>query len=361
MKRIALALMATIAVLLSAGSPVQAASCNGASHAITLTSGGANPGSGTTSTPITFSVVYADSAGCVPTSVTVQVSGAGTFALTASGANYAAGVRFSGNLTLSPGSHTYLFSATSGDGNGAKTATLTVVSPSAVVISAPTPAPPPPAPAPAPAPVPQPAPVPPPVVPAPVPPPAPPATDPPATEPPSPSATSSGEASPTQPTTTAPSPTGPSPTQTNPLGPLEADRGLASISGPRTGGSPGSGFLGSDLPFLGTLIAYLSATGAGLFFFALLVRRRSDSQPGPAGMTLASATTSSAVVSSEPRVTPLPPMRELIPPVNPNLLSEDDERAEVVPGEAGLPRWLRPSVRAGRQTRDSRRLRGWDD
>jgi hypothetical protein len=355
MKRFAFALIATIAMLLPAGSPVQAASCNGASHAITLTSGGANPGSGTTSTPIAFSVVYADSAGCVPSSVTVQVTGVGTFALTASGANYAAGVRFSGNLTLSPGSHTYLFAATSGDGNGSKTATLTVVSPAAVVISAPGPAP-----APIPAPVPQPAPVPPPVVPAPVPPPAPPATDPPATDPPSPSATSSGNESPTPPTTNDPSPTGPSPTQTNPLGPLEADRGLASISGSRSG-APGSGILGSELPFLGTLVAYISATGAGLFFFAILVRRRRDTEQAPVGMTLASVMTSPAAVSSERRVTPLPPMRDLIPPVNPNLLSEDDERAEVIPGEADLPRWLRPSVRAGRQTRDSRRLRGWED
>ena len=66
MKRLLFALSATVAVLLPAGSPVQAASCNGASHEITLSNGRANPGSGTTSTTITFSVVYADTAGCPP-------------------------------------------------------------------------------------------------------------------------------------------------------------------------------------------------------------------------------------------------------------------------------------------------------
>src|SRR5687767_11057693 len=88
MKRIVITLVATIAVLLPAGSLVQAASCNGASHQQPLLSNGsANPGSGSVGTPITFSVVYADNAGCVPSSLTVSVTGVGTFGMTTSGTN----------------------------------------------------------------------------------------------------------------------------------------------------------------------------------------------------------------------------------------------------------------------------------
>jgi hypothetical protein len=359
MKRTLLAFTATIAVLLPAGSPVQAASCNGASHEIALSNGRANPGSGTTGTAITFSVVYADSAGCAPTAMTVSVAGAGTFAMTRSGSNYAAGVTYSKTLTLGAGSHAYSFSATSGSGNGVKTARLTWVSPAAVVISAPT-APPTPAPTPAPAPVPPPpptaAPLPP--APAPVPPPPPP---PPATASPTPTPTSSATGSPTPSPSDAPSPTGAGPTQPASLGPLEANRGLWA---PSQGGSvepSGLGTLGFEFPMLGTLIAYLSATTAGLVFFVFLVRRRRDAERGPAGMTLATVAATPAAAPEETRVTPLPPMRELIPPVNPNLLSEGEEPVGPLPGEADLPRWLRPSVRNGRRTRNPDRLSGRDD
>lgn len=350
MKRILFALTATIAMLLPAGSPVQAASCNGASHDITLSNGRANPGSGTTGTAITFSVTYADTAGCVPSSVTVTVAGAGTFVLTRSGSNFTAGVTYSKTMTLGAGSHSYSFTATSGSGGGLKAATFAAVRPAAVVISAPTARPPAPTPAPAPIPPPQPAPVPPPVVPAPVPPPVPPAT-----ASPTPTATSSATASPTASATPgAPSPTGPEPTQPM-LGPLEADRGLWAMSQAGFGASAA----GFELPLLGTLVAYLAATAAGLAFFALLVRRRRDTESAPIGMTLATASSSPAFV--ERRVTPLPPMRELIPPVNPNLLSEGDEPTGPLPDEAGLPRWLRPSVRSGRRTRNPGRLSGRDD
>jgi hypothetical protein len=115
-----------------------------------------------------------------------------------------------------------------------------------------------------------------------------------------------------------------------------------------------------ELP-IGSLVAYLSATAAGLAFFMFLVRRRSDTQPDAVGMTLATAPASSASGSTERRVTPLPPMRELIPPVNPNLLTEGEEPIGPAPGEAALPRWLRPSVRNGRRTRNPNRLRGWED
>jgi hypothetical protein len=120
--------------------------------------------------------------------------------------------------------------------------------------------------------------------------------------------------------------------------------------------------MGFDVPMLGTLIAYFSATAAGLAFFVLLVRRRRDTDEGPVRMTLAPAVAAApGPVPAEMRVTPLPPMRDLIPPVNPNLLSEGDEQTGPLPGEADIPRWLRPSVRDGRRTRNPGRLSGRDD
>ena len=161
MKRFVIALVATIAVLLPAGSLVQAASCNGASHQPMLSNGSANPGSGSVGTPITFSVVYADTAGCVPSSLTVTVTGVGSFGMSTSGTNFTAGVTYLVTLAIPAGSHTYWFDTTSGTGGGEKSMTLTAVQPGAVVITnptqAPTPVPPPPPP-----PAPQPAPVPPP-------------------------------------------------------------------------------------------------------------------------------------------------------------------------------------------------------
>ena len=358
MKRILFAaLLATVAVLLPAGSPVQAASCNGASHEIILSNGRANPGSGTTSTTITFSVVYADTAGCAPSTVTVAVAGAGTLSMTRSGSNFTAGVTYSRTMTLGAGSHPYLFSATSGSGGGEKTAGLTAVSPAAVVISAPT-APPTPAPTPAPVPIPVPVPQPtvkPPGVPAPVPPPVPPTT-----ASPTPAPTSSATASPTPPTSAGASPSDSGPTQSTLLGPLGANRGFWARIQSGADGPLAPAAIGFELP-LGQLIAYLSATAAGLGFFMFLVRRRRYADDRPAAMTLATATASAAPAPEERRVTPLPPMRDLIPPVNPNLLSEGEEPAGPLPGEAAIPRWLRPSVRDGRRTRNPRRLSGRDD
>ena len=151
--RLALALAATVAMLLPAGSPVQAASCNGASHQPSLRNGAASPGSGTVSTAITFSVVYADTAGCPPSSVTITISGVGTRTLPGGGRNYTAGVKFSRTMTLPIGRHSYSFRATSGTGNGVKTVTLTSVNPAKVVIRQPSPTPTPkPRPTPSPAP-----------------------------------------------------------------------------------------------------------------------------------------------------------------------------------------------------------------
>jgi hypothetical protein len=57
-------------------------------------------------------------------------------------------------------------------------------------------------------------------------------------------------------------------------------------------------------------------------------------------------------------------MRELIPPVDRDLLRDgEDERAASVPlDEVGVPRWLRPSVRAARfeGSRDVYRRLDWN-
>ena len=57
-------------------------------------------------------------------------------------------------------------------------------------------------------------------------------------------------------------------------------------------------------------------------------------------------------------VTPLPDMRELIPPVDPRLLEGDAVSGEPAAGEADIPRWLRPSVREARFAGDRDR-RNW--
>jgi hypothetical protein len=117
-----------------------------------------------------------------------------------------------------------------------------------------------------------------------------------------------------------------------------------------------------DAPFR-AFVAYLTATAGGLALFVWLVRRRAaDPEPAPVPVPYAAvAPADFPAARDETRVTPLPPMRELIPPVNPNLLSDADERVGPLPGEAGVPRWLRPSLRQARQSHDSRRLRGWED
>ena len=356
MKRIVIALVATIAVLLPAGSLVQAASCNGASHNLVLSNGSANPGTGTVGTVISFSVVYADTAGCVPTAVTLTVPGVGTFGLGTAGTNFTSGVTYAGTLALPAGSHAYSFSATSGTGGGEKTVTFTAVQPATVVITPPTPAP---TPVPPPPPPPQPAPVPPPVVgpPPPPPPTAPPPTTPPPTAPPataspsaaaSPSASSSATSTPTE---SAPSPTEPDPT----VHLLPPAKVLGSGLGPKP-----SAFGDVELGLLGTVIAYLSATAAGLAFFWFLVRRRTESEPGTLTLAVANAAAPPASAVEQSRVTPLPPMRDLIPPVNPHLLDVEEAPGPLA-SEAALPRWLRPSVRSGRRTRNPNRLSGRDD
>jgi len=169
-----------IAILLSVAAVVpreaSAASCSGASHQMTLSSGTVSPGSGTTATSFRFSVVYRDNSACTPSPITVTVDGAGTFSLVlvSGDPTSPAGATYARSVTLPSGSHRYRFAATSGSGVGELTATLTSVAPSMVVVVAPTPVPtptptPPPTQKPTPRPTPRPTPPPPVPTPAPTP------------------------------------------------------------------------------------------------------------------------------------------------------------------------------------------------
>ena len=77
MNKIALGLLATLISLLVAAAPVQAASCNGASHQLALSNGTTTPGSVTLGAPMTFTVTYTDTADCAPTAITLSITGVG--------------------------------------------------------------------------------------------------------------------------------------------------------------------------------------------------------------------------------------------------------------------------------------------
>ena len=340
MRTIRALLLAICVVLLPTATPVQAASCKGASHEMTLSAGSASPAVTTTTTPVRFSAVYTDNADCPPISITVTISGVGTFPLTATGTASAGGEVYARSMTLPAGRRTYFFAATSGEGSGEVTVQLTSVAPRELVITLP--------PTPAPTPTPKPA-TPPPATPVPAtPPPATPvpatpvpATPPPATPAPAPAGGSSSTApspspdpDPAATASASPPATGaPSPTESgSPVEPTESPDSVGGIVGPRTG--PGEGG-----PW-GAIIIGLATLGVFLLF--AMRRRRDDDSGATATVT---ATTSAHEV---PAVTPLPPMRELVPPVDPYLLDEGDERPAPRPDEEGVPRWLRPSVREAR-------------
>jgi hypothetical protein len=100
-------------------------------------------------------------------------------------------------------------------------------------------------------------------------------------------------------------------------------------------------------------VPILVSAAATVALLGLLVRRRrhpdSGVIPAAPATQLAPEVIPAAAPQPMPRVTPLPSMRELIPEVDPSLLAEPvDERTQVVPDEVGVPRWLRPSVRAAR-------------
>jgi hypothetical protein len=401
-KRIAPCIVATLVLLLPAAPPVHAASCKGASHAITLSAGAASPRSGTTATGITFSVHYASNAGCAPSSVTVEIAGIGTYPLDGGSSDYAGGVTFIRTMTLPVGVHAYTFSATGGTGTGEQSIILTSVNPDAVAITAPPPPPPPP-------PTPSPTPVPPPPAPQPTPKPAAPAAPaaPPPPSTPAPAApapaapggtpstpapgTAGSDTPPTSPTpgsegAPAASPASVAPSgQPAPAEPAPSDEpadehdswiGAPILSGGGTSTPPEKPSLigGEGGSPMGLLVSLTAALGMLLAAILLARRRGPREEPAAAGVAItATAEPSDPSIPTipvsvpipadgpVPAVRPLPPMRELIPPVNPAILEEEAEDEgdgrRAIPDEQGIPRWLRPSVREARfaNDRDHRR------
>lgn len=342
MKRIGLCLAAVCALVLPTGPPALAASCNGASHEVALFDGRAAPASVALGAPITFSVQYSDSAECVPTAMSVTIAGVGSFGLTTAGTSFATGVTYAIAITLPAGAYPYSFSVTSGSGGGVKTVGLAAVNPASAVVQAPPPPPPPPPP--------------------PTATPIPPLTA-------APTATASPTASPSAESATA-APTEVVPASSVPASSVPASRPPAASlhdSWPRTTSTPpGMASVsprsrGIDLAIPGTVLAYLVSTGAGLAFYVFLLRRRPVADSSAAQLIGAGESSAAPASDNRPlRVTPLPPMRELIPPIA-DLLSEADDIVGPRPDEVGIPRWLRPSLRAGRRGPNPGRLRGWDD
>lgn len=137
MKLLRAVLVATV-VLVTGTSLVQAASCNGASHQLSLSAGSADPGAGGPGTTFTFSVTYRDTGNCAPNFVRVQVVGVGTFAMNGAGTDYDGGVRFTRSVSITTaGSHAYRFLASSGSGNGERNVQLTAVRPNQISVEPP--------------------------------------------------------------------------------------------------------------------------------------------------------------------------------------------------------------------------------
>lgn len=137
----ALAVLMVLFTLASRPNQTSAASCSGNSHALTLSGGGADPGSGTTATRFKFSVTYSDNNGCTPDRIVIVVVGLGTYGLSYVEGGLQSGATFARTMTLPPGRWAYRFEATSGSGAGERQATLTKVTPAKVTVAAPTPAP----------------------------------------------------------------------------------------------------------------------------------------------------------------------------------------------------------------------------
>ncbi|MGI8658340.1 MAG: hypothetical protein ACR2K4_06175 [Candidatus Limnocylindria bacterium] len=376
MKRLGIGVTGILVTLLASSTVVHAASCNGASHEMSLSSGSASPAAGTTSTVVTFSVRYVDNAGCAPTAINVSIPGVGTILMSSNQTAFANGVVFARALTLPPGTHTYSFTASSGTGRGQQSSALTSVSPASVIIRAP-------APPPTPAPTASPAPTAPPPTPRPtiaptaapttapapaaptgpptaiVPPPptavaTPPTQGTPAPDPSSP-APSAAAASPDVAPATPPAVSSPSPTESS-----SAGGGVVRVGG--VGGLTGSSFDPISGPAAFGLAALAAAAG-GVLWLVAARRRRGDGSPSvsasAAGMAAAAPETAAMAAADDYRVTPLPAMRELIPPIDRDLLREDGANGEPRPDEAAIPRWLRTSVREARFAGDRDRRRDW--
>jgi len=327
---IALAIAAGGLVL---GAPsAAAASCNGGSHQTTLTAGGATPGSGNPSTTFTFSVRYADTAGCAPSAVTVMVPGQPTVTMTASRTSFRSGVVFTASIQLPAGVWPYRFEAVSGSGAGLRTVILDLVSPATITVTAPTPAP---TPRPTPAPTPRPTPAP---TPRPTPRPTPKATPKPTAKPPA--ATPKPTPKPSQ----APASAGPGGGASGGSSPTPAGAGSVSSG---SGASPIAPAAGSGLDSGGRapwgsepddatlitggidgwapVIAWLTTTMLGVAVFAWTIRRpqRDDESALANALSMVAADARFGGGTKRPNDTPS----------SPHLEPTGSERAE----ELGLP------------------------
>jgi hypothetical protein len=162
-RRLAPGILAILVALTLLGNGVRearAASCSGASHEVTLSSGTVSPGSGTTATTFTFSVVYKSNAGCSPTRIVAVIGGVTDLVLTRTAGSVATGATYRGARTLPLGQRRYGFSATAGSGKGEQTVTLTTVAPAIITVTAPPTPTPKPTPTPTPKPTPTPTPTP---------------------------------------------------------------------------------------------------------------------------------------------------------------------------------------------------------
>lgn len=375
MKRLIASTLATAAMVLVSGSPAAAASCNGNGHDIVLSRGSASPGAGSTSTVVTFSVRYADNAGCAPSRIVVRVHGVGTFALGGSGSNFSNGVTFSRSMRLPAGNHAYSFTATSGNApGGVKTVTLANVSPAKVAIASPKPRA---TPTPRPEPTAQPAPAPAPPAPRATPTPAPARTPQPK---PKPSAAQTPKATPS---TATRSPKASAARARPSDSPAPAVDGRRDSVQRNAEPALGAGSALDGIESLGTLAPYGLAAAVGLGLLFVLIRRRggADSpQPLLAGAAIPTSdearpagparqpapeprgrTASGRGAAGDAGRWQLPSMRELVPPIDYELLGIDDARPAPATHEADIPRWLRPSVREARFGEQPRRRRDWGD
>jgi hypothetical protein len=222
------------------------------SNVVTLVIPSTSPGSGDTSTTISFGVTYRNASNLAPASIRVTVAGI-TKAMQPTGTSEAwtRGVRFAASTRLPAGTWTPTFQAA--DANGASASVdgpkVTIEGPAPTPKPTPTPAPTPaPTPKPTPTPAPTPAPTPKPTpTPAPTPAPTPKPTPTPAPTPspaPTPRPTATPVATPAPTATPAPSSTPrPGPTQGSaPTPPAQSGAGPTAPAGPSTtSGDPGSG------------------------------------------------------------------------------------------------------------------------
>ena len=318
-RRLALSL-AIIANLLATTATWGAGSCSSQSHNPQLSSGRVSPATGTTATVFTFSVTYGDTKGCAPNWVRVTVAGVGVYPMNGSGTNYDAGVTFTRALQLPVGTHTYSFMASSGTDGGQKTTALASVTPPSVTVT-PVATPPPPTPPPTPVPTPKPTPRPT-LAPTPVP------TTPPTAQPTAPPASPAGPGTTGQTPVPTPAPVGAVVPSQGPI----ASQAPAGAPGPSASeaGVPGS-FVDPEQRGTFPLLVgvWTAVTSGSLMLFLLLARRREPDEPVP------------AAAGEE-----MPPDEQALPQAAPLHAA-----ALVPPDEVNVPRWLRPSVRAGRQGR----------